>query len=166
MKKPLLIVLCAFVLVGCTDIEPSSNQRMNEIQEKHLQESVSQLGLPAITNWREKRTFKMIYELRDKTDLVTYTYITAQASGDLKFLCESIGFPINDATGYSSPENVSYFKAGGAIHVIPLQQAEPNGLFTPPTSNSYWVMCIDKIGGKPAPVFIAGSPVVSTFPLK
>jgi hypothetical protein len=34
--------------------------------------------MPAIVNFQEKKIAKMIFELRDRENLSTYTYITAQ----------------------------------------------------------------------------------------
>lgn len=160
--KAVYILAVVLSLVACK-AEPSSDQRMAAEQERALQDGVSSVGMPAIKNWREKRLLKMIYELRDQDGLRTYTYVVAQQNGARVFLCDSIGFPINDATGFSSPEKV--WMSGGGSHAFPMIQAEPNGLFTPDTSNSYWVMCLDTKAGKPAPVFVTGYPLVSTFKL-
>lgn len=163
MKKLFLVTLVAasFAIVGCGGREKSADQIQNSKQEMSLRDGVNAVGLPAIVNWKEKRTLKMIYELRDQAELRTYTYMV-NANGDLRLLCDSLGYPINDATGYTNPENKVEHSAQGYL-VLP--QAEPNGLFTPDFSNSYWVMCLNKEAGKPSPVFMAGSPVVSTFPL-
>lgn len=159
MKKYLLALAFTPLLLACQ--EPSSDRRMVEMQEQSLTQGVSAVGMPAIKNWREKRLLKMIYELRDQDGLRTYTYLVAQQSGERKFLCDSIGFPINDAIGYSSPEKMGSYNG----NPYTLTQAEPNGLFTPDTSNSYWVMCMNTEEGKPSPVFVTGYPLVSTFKL-
>lgn len=164
MKALLVVFFAISALTACKPAEPSSDRRMAAEQERSLQDAVSSVGMPAIKNWREKRLLKMIYELRDQDGLRTYTYVVAQQTGARVFLCDSIGFPINDATGFSSPEKV-YTSSGGS-HSFPMIQAEPNGLFTPDASNSYWVMCLDNDKGKPAPTFITGYPLVTTFPLK
>lgn len=158
------IALAIVIALSACKTEATSDQRMAAQQEKALQDGVSSVGMPAIKNWREKRLLKMIYELRDQDGLRTYTYVVAQQTGARVFLCDSIGFPINDATGFSSPEKV--YTSGGGSHSFPMIQAEPNGLFTPDASNSYWVMCLDTEKGKPAPTFITGYPLVTTFPLK
>lgn len=163
MKSLVIAALTIFTLTACEPRQPTSDQRMAAEQERALQDGVSSVGQPAIKNWREKRLLKMIYELRDQDGLRTYTYIVAQNTGARSFLCDSIGFPINDATGFTSPEKI--YQSPGGTHSFPMIQAEPNGLFTPDTSNSYWVMCLDTVGGKPAPVFVTGYPLVSTFKL-
>lgn len=164
MKAIIIGLAAIFTLTACEPRQPSSDQRMAAEQERMLQDGVSAVGMPAIKNWREKRLLKMIYELRDQDGLRTYTYVVAQQSGQRVFLCDSIGFPINDATGFSSPEKI--WMSSGGSHAFPMIQAEPNGLFTPDSSNSYWVMCLDTDKGKPSPTFITGYPLVTTFPLK
>lgn len=162
MKRsiPLFFVLFfSMFLSACGLKQPPSDQLMAEQQEKLLMEAVSSVGMPAIRNFREKRLLKFIYELRDQEGLVTYTYLVA-LDGARKFLCKSHGFPINDATGFSSPEKLVY--AGNNNHV-PMIQAEPNGLFTPDASNSYWVVCL--LNDKPSPTFVTGYPLVTTSPL-
>lgn len=164
MKKTITsiaILSAAVLLAGCVEQKKSSDRRMVEMQEQSLSQGVDAVGMPAIKNWREKRLLKMIYELRDQDGLRTYTYVVAQQTGARVFLCDSIGFPINDAIGFSSPEKMSSYNG----NPYTLTQAEPNGLFTPDTSNSYWVMCLDTAAGKPTPVFVTGYPLVSTFKL-
>jgi hypothetical protein len=164
MKKTLIaLVALSALLAGCIEpTPPSSDKRMAVAQEATLAQAVSAVGMPSITNFREKRLLKMIYELRDQDGLRTYTYIVAQNTGARNFLCDSIGYPINDATGYTSPDKIVKSDAYGFGTVI---QAEPNALFTPDTSNAYWVMCLDTKAGKPTPTFVAGYPLVSTYAL-
>lgn len=153
-------MLVLFSLAGCPESSPTSDQRANAMQERILQEAVSQTGMPAIKNFRERKTLKMIYELRDQEDLATYTYIKF-ANGTLKLLCPSIGFAISEATGYTSPDKVVVDNKAVFGTVT---QAEPNGLFTPETSTAMWIVCVDP-DGKPAPVQLQGDYVTSPFKL-
>lgn len=141
-----LFVGLSVLLTGCLDNPQSSDQRANTLQERILQEGVSQTGMPAISNFRERKTLKMIYELRDKEGLATYTYLKFP-NGTLKLLCPSIGFAISDATGYTSPEKI--VRDGTQVFGT-VTQAEPNGLFTPADSSMVWVVCVGP-DGKPAP---------------
>lgn len=163
MKITLVALAAALLLSACVEEKKSSAAIANAQQERQLADAVTQVPIPAITNWREKRTLKMIYELRDKTDLVTYTYITAANTGKREFLCTSMGYAINDATGYTAPDYIA--SQGVNYGYAILTQAEPNGLFTPDSSNAYWVICLDPDSGKPAPVQVAGYPLVSPFKL-
>lgn len=145
------------------DTPTPSDKAANAAQEKMLREAHSAIGLPAIRNFREKRLLKMIYELRDQDGLRTYTHIVAQQTAKPFLLCNSIGYPISDATGFTGPDKVVRDN-GTAFGTV--TQAEPNGLFTPDTSDGYWVMCLDPKAGKATPTFVTGQVIVTTFPLQ
>lgn len=161
MKASALLALLAFGFSGC-DVPKDSNRIQAEQQERILQEGTSQLGMPAIKNFREKRTLKMIYELRDQEGLSTYTYVVAEQTGKPVFLCDSVGFAISDATGYTNPDKVMM---NGSYGFGTMTQAEPNGLFTPDVSDANWVLCIDPIDKKPLPVFVSSKIIVSAYKL-
>ncbi len=166
MKKLLSAFLFLFVTVCLTGAKCDQTETADEKQAKQMEtmlvEGTAQTGMPAIKNFRERRLLKMIYELRDQEGLATYTYIVAGQNGTLKFLCASIGYAINDATGYTNPNKIVRDN-GQSFGTV--TQAEPNGLFTPDTSEAYWVMCLDQKTGKPSPVFVASHIVVSPMKL-
>jgi hypothetical protein len=160
VKKTLIaLAVVSFALMGCKP-EPSSDSIQRDQQERILQEGTSSIGMPAIKNFREKRLLKMIYELRDQDGLRTYTYIINKMNGKPVFLCDSMGYAINDATGFTNPDKL--VRDNGTAFGT-MTQAEPNGLFTPDSSNAYWVMCLGD--DKPVPVFVAGEIVVSPIKL-
>lgn len=134
----------------------SSDAVQNQRQEQQLQQGTATVGIPAIRNWREKRLLKSIYELRDQ-ELRTYTYLVNQATGKPVFFCDSVGFAINDATGFTNPERIHESGPNYGYAIMP--QAEPNGLYTPSDSNAYWVMCLSSEDQKAVPVFV-GTPVI------
>jgi hypothetical protein len=161
MKIAYMIAAC-LLLAACDMPPPDSNQIQAQQQERILQEGTSQTGMPAIKNFRERRTLKMIYELRDQEGLSTYTYVVPEQTGKPVFLCDSVGYAISDATGYTNPDKVmnpridTYFT---------MTQAEPNGLFTPDVSDANWVLCLDPKTSKPLPVGVSSRIVVSAFRL-
>jgi hypothetical protein len=160
MKKIFLpLVLLCMANAGCTP-PPNSDQVQAQQAEVLLKEGTAQTGMPSIKNFRERKTLKMIYELRDQEGLSTYTYIVSEQTGKPVFLCDSVGYAISDATGYLSPD-----KLVSTTHGIVMFQAEPNGLFTPDASNANWVICLEPKSGKPLPVFVSANVVVSAFKL-
>ena len=175
MHKTLAIaLLSSFLFAGCdagtAAPKPSSDERQQEQQEKLLQEGTSSVGMPAIKNFREKRLLKEILELRDQDGLTTYTYIVAEQTGKLVFLCDSVGYGIPYATQYTNPakpyagwnrHNTEH--DGLAFGTLP--QADPNGLFSPAAADGTWVMCKDPNGDKVRPVFIEPRTIVSPFPM-
>lgn len=162
MKASALLILLAFGLAGCEPVPQDSNRIQAEQQERILQEGTAQLGMPAIKNFREKRTLKMIYELRDQEGLSTYTYVVAEQTGAPVFLCDSVGYAISDATGYTNPDKV--MRPAPRVWFT-MTQAEPNGLFTPDVSDANWVLCIDPANKKPLPVFVSSKIIVSAYKL-
>ena len=161
MKKKwlfLLLVLFSFCLQA-EDCENTSDDIQRHQQEKILAEGTSQVGMPAIHNFREKKLLKDILELRDQNGLVTYTYLYNEYSGRLVFFCDSIGYGIPYSTQFTNPqkrENVQ----------LALPQADPNGLFSPGSAEGTWVMCMDPNSDKTQPVYIEPRIVVSPFKLK
>jgi len=162
MKHSLIILAIAAsvgILAGC-DQKRSSDSIQRDQQESILKEGTSAVGMPAIHNFREKRLLKMIYEKRDQDGLRTFTYTFNKMTGKPVFFCDSMGYAINDATGFTNPDKVVRDN-GTAFGTMP--QAEPNGLFTPNSSNAYWVMCLT--GDKAEPVFVGTDVIVSPVKL-
>lgn len=157
-----LSLAAAALLTGCLEGPgPSADQRQAAAQERLLQEGTSQTGMPAIKNFRERKLLKMIYELRDQEGMTTWTYLVSQQTGRLALLCQSVGYAISDATGYTNPERIHESSQYGYA-IMP--QAEPNGLFTPDNSNTSWVMCVGP-KGEALPTMVQSEFVVSPFEL-
>lgn len=162
MLGAIIVAAVLAILAACDMPKPDSNAVQAEQQERILAEGTAQTGMPAIKNFRERKTLKMIYELRDQEGLNTYTYILPEQSGKPVFFCASIGYAISDATGYTNPDKLMGMSGPSWLTMT---QAEPNGLFTPDVSDAKWVLCIDPTTGKPAPIFIDARIAVSPFKL-
>lgn len=160
MKKFLAVVISMGIIVGC-DNHSTSDDKMRKQTEKSMQEMNRQVGMPAIKNFYERKLAKMIFELRDQANLITYTYIIT-ITGKKVFLGKSIGYGLPYSVQYTNPEKVERILSG---HYISLPQADPNGLFMPSGLSATWVMLIDKKTGKPKPVYIENEIIVSPFPL-
>jgi hypothetical protein len=162
MKNVLLsTVTLSLLLTACDLVKPSADKQLAEKTEKAMQESVAQLGLPAITNFKEKRLLKQIYELRDK-DVTTYTYIV-DMNGIPHFLCRSLGYGLPYGTQYSNPTVTKNIYQSG---VEQLPQAEPNGLFMPPSADATWVLCYNEESKQASPLYVEPKIIVSPFKLK
>lgn len=162
--RSVALLVALFLVTSAEGCEESANSDtiQQQQQEKILQEGTSAVGIPAIKNFREKRLLKDIFELRDQTGLVTFTYI-ASMDGKLVFLCNSIGYGIPYATQFTNPQKIAYYSAN--VGVLALPQADPNGLFSPASADGTWVMCKDPHGSEVRPVFIEPRVVVSPFRL-
>lgn len=164
MKKLIIVLLGFFVVVltGC-DERSKTDRKQAEATEAIQAEADRRLGLPNIRNFQEKRLVKELYELRDQSDLATYTYTFSEATGELRFLAKSIGFGIPAAVQYSNPERIAVKDTYGIAN---LPQAEPNGLFMPSSTTATWVFVIDPIKKEPVPLYVEPLITVSPFPLQ
>jgi len=163
MKKIIALIIAVMSLTAC-DYKPSSDEVQQAQQERILAEGTAQTGMPAIKNFRERKMLKDILELRDQDGLTTYTYIVAEQTGKLVFLCNSIGYGIPASTQYTNPQKIT---SEGQRNGIVLPQADPNGLFSPSSAEGTWVLCADPDGGgKTRPVYIEPRVIVSPFKMQ
>jgi hypothetical protein len=159
MKHILALVAVATLLTAC-DQPPTSTQIERRKQEELSMQAVQQVGMPAITNFAEKRMFKDILELRDKNTPTT-TYLVGM-NNQLTKICNSIGYGLPYATQYTNPQ----MRVASDRGVVTLPQADPNGLYSPASADGTWVLCVDKKDGKAKPVFIEPRIIVSPIELQ
>ena len=158
MKRILALVAVTTLLTAC-DVKESSTQIERRKQEELTMQAVTQVGMPAITNFAEKRMMKDIIELRDQ-NVATTAYIV-DMNGKLHKICTAVGYGLPYATQYTNPMRVS----GDGHGNVTVPQADPNGLYSPASADGTWVLCVDPKSGKPRPVFIEPRVIVSPFPL-
>ena len=159
MKKLLLVLPFVFALAAC-DVKPTSTQIERQKQEELSLMAVQSVGMPAITNFAEKRMFKDILELRDMS-VATTTYLVGM-NNQLTKVCDSVGYGLPYATQYTNPQRVADYTHG----VTTLPQADPNGLYSPASADGTWVLCVDHKDGKAKPVYIEPRILVSPFPIQ
>jgi len=175
MKKILLATTLALMTATTANAgwfdepAPSSDEAVSDQMEKLLKEGERQTGLPAITNFTEKRMVKWLYELRDQPNYRTYTYITTM-NGALVKICDSVGYGISASIQYSNPDKVvdyeDYLGTGYVdANLGTLPQAEPNGLFMPEGLAATYVMCVVPGKDEVQAVYIEPEIIVSPFPL-
>lgn len=153
MKKFILLAIVSLLLVGCFD---SADSVQREATEQALKEAHSQIGMPAIKNFQERKLAKMIFELRDQADLITYAYVV-NLQGELIFIGKCIGFGLPYSVQYTNPMKIKFSD-------VTIPQADPNGLFMPEGLSATWLMMIDKKGDA-RPVYVEPQIIVSPFPL-
>lgn len=170
MKKILLATAMAVMTAttahaGWFDVAPpSSDEAIADQMEKLLKEGERQTGMPAITNFTEKRMVKWLYELRDQPNYRTYTYIVTM-NGKLVKICDSVGYGINASIQYSNPEKVIDTGDGAGNGYGYLPQAEPNGLFMPQGLAATYVMCVDGANEDVKAIYIEPEIIVSPIEL-
>ena len=152
---------------GCnTDTTPTSQQRDQQATEQLANQATVQVGWPAITNFTEKRQLKMLYELRDNANLVTYSYYLDLQGGRHK-ICPttSVGYGVPYATQFTNALRPVWGGYGDHVSGVAIQQPEPNGLFPPSSAEGTWVMCLAPDGKNIAPVYVEPRVIVSQFPM-
>jgi hypothetical protein len=154
-------IMPLFMADSCDDNSSDSVQRKQ--QETLLAEGTAQTGMPAIKNFRERKMLKDILELRDQDGLVTYTYIFSQMTGKFTFIGQSIGYGIPYATEYTNPLKIDWSSGHASCGVI--NQADPNGLFSPAAAEGTWVLMLDPDTGKTRPQYIEERVEVFTYKL-
>ena len=159
MKRILWIgaAVAALSLAGCED---ESTRIERQQQEQLSMQGVAAVGMPAITNFAEKRMFKDILELRDKMT-PTYTYLTGEQAGTIgEKVCDSLGYGLPAATQFTNPQKMAYGDHGN----VALPQADPNGLYSPAAAEGTWIMCRVPGTDSIAPQYIEGRIITLTFP--
>ena len=156
--KSIIVFICLVSLTSC--VIPDSNREAARQTETIMKEANKQIGMPAITNFQEKKNLKWIYELCDQENLICHAYLFNEMKGEIgQYLGECIGYGVPYSTQFSNPE--VYTVSGGT-----LPQAEPNGLFKPDGMSATWLIMIDPETKKQRPVYIEPLIIVSPFKLK
>ena len=163
MKYALVLVSVVLLMVcGCSKSDSADSQQQAATAEA-MKEAQSQVGMPAVTNFQERKLAKMIFELRDRADLVCYAYIVNKMQGKLVFIGKCIGFGLPYSVQFTNPQKLVQVFNSGERYILP--QADPNGLFMPSGLSATWLMMIDPKTNEPRPVYLEPEIVVSPFPL-
>ena len=93
-----LIAVFALIpcLAGCME-ESVSDKREREQTARLTEQASTQVGMPGITRFTEKRNLKMLYELRDDPKLTTVAYIV-DLNGHLHKFCDALGYGFHGFT--------------------------------------------------------------------
>lgn len=157
-----VLVFCSADTNSCNGV-PAADQIQNLQQRNLTAEGAREVGMPAITHFRERKMMKDIYEMRDR-GVNTYTYLGNDLQGKVgDKLCDSIGMPIPGGTEFTNPGIVVGVGQDGVV----LPQADPNTLFPPSTSDGTYIMCINpKNPNEVGAVYSEPKLITSPFPLK
>lgn len=140
-KKMVLGFIFLSLMISLSACTESSDSIQQDQQEQILKEGTSQVGMPNIKNFNERKWMKTILEKRDNPDLTTYVYTEAN-DGRFVYIGRAIGYGLPYSTEFTNPEKYQ----GNAVT---LPQADPNGLFAPNSSEATWVMLINEKTNQP-----------------
>lgn len=164
MKKVILLLVgIVFVLSACNmdDKTQQVNEQQSEQQGELLSEAQKECGMPALTNFQERKMMKCIIEARDKANHICYAYLFAQNIGKLIYIGRCVGYGLPYSTQYTNPEKVEWHNGG----VIALPQADPNGLYMPSDAHGTWLLMLTPKGDT-TPVYVEPDVIVSPFKLQ
>lgn len=160
MKKILIGLIIGVATIGLISCDVSSTQAKTDKtvkieQEQMLSEALNQVGLPDITNFTEMKLLKRIFELRDKSDLITYAY-TQNMNGKYIYLGKCIGYGLPYSVQCTNPQKMekvnNSYDAGDVPYTLP--QADPNGLFMPEGLDATWLILLDESTGEESMVYV------------
>ena len=161
------LAFAGLALGGCFE-ENVADKREREQTARLTEQASTQVGMPAVTRFTEKRNLKMLYEMRDNPKLSTIAYIV-DLNGKLHKFCDALGYGFPYATQFTNPQRDTYYGSGGAssgssVH-FQMPQPEPNGLFMPSGADGTWIMCLNPDTKDVQPVYVEPRVIVSPFPL-
>jgi hypothetical protein len=163
MLKIIAIACAAFFVLtaeSCDD-QPTTQQKESAAQDRVQAESNASVGMPNIINFTEKRIYKEIYEKRDEPNLATYTYLVGMNNQHTP-LCRSVGYGIPESEQFTNPSSIQEYNNPSKYVYEVLPQADPNALYSSPSANGTWILCLEK-SGKVEPV--RSEPNVITLPV-
>lgn len=148
MRKFFMGVLACVFLVGC-------DEQANPASAASQEQSVVNAGMvqllrnqppPVFDYSPERADLIKLYTARQRR-LPTFSYVQSPYTGKLLWKCPSVGFPLPYSTQLTNPVQTQWkYQGGGGIASAVVAQAEPNGLYPPPTSDATWVLCVNKAG--------------------
>lgn len=159
-----LVLLLGLILVGVTgciyDNNPASTHERDSVQRQQGHYLRVQ-PVPFFERSLERYLMTELYKARN-TALSTWSYTQSPYTGKIMWECPSIGYPVPGGTQLTNPNSVAYATNQTSAT---LPQAEPNGLFSPPTAQGTWVMCVNE-DGTVSPNYIEDLVRTAPYPLK
>jgi hypothetical protein len=148
---------CLPLLMANDDCSGDQGQKVERdaVKQQDLQYARNQP--PPTFDWSlERHIMSKVYQARNSA-VSTWTYVLSEYTGKLLWSCPSLGFPIPYSAQLTNPSKMAWEGYHDSA-VIP--QAEPNGLYPPPSAEATVVPCIDPTG-KVTPAYV--EPRVMTF---
>lgn len=158
----IIAILATVALTSCVPESTNADAQQERATAQLAAEANEQVGMPAISNFQERRFAKQILEMRDR-EIATHTYVNNALKGCLVYLGASVGYGLPYAVQFTNPERSEYHTNGGTVT---LPQPDPNGLFMPDSLSATWVLLYDTKTKKTAPVYVEAEITVSPFRIK
>lgn len=168
LSLAIMIMCCA--LAGCGKRETASSKE-NLYTQTLMEQSANAVGYPDVSNFFEKAQLKEIYELRDDPKLICYWYTKNDMTGKWIYQGKCVGYGIPYTTQFTQPETVQR-AALPALNINGqdkgyneylteiLPQADPNGLYSSPSTSATWILSVDE-DGNITPTYVESEITVS-----
>lgn len=147
MKKLILLLALALLLVGCTDGGVTSAERAQ--QEAGNLAIVQNQPIPDLGGYSFERQILIDTYLARNNTIATYAYMFTM-DGKIVEICPSIGYPIPYSTQLTNPMKEIY---PGYHDSTVVPNAEPNSLYPPGDAAATLVQCVQP-DGSVSPVYI------------
>ncbi len=136
--KRRMTMACLLIIGGLYGCDGSYQIERENVERQDIMYAKNQP--PPMFDWSlERHLMTELYSARNKA-VATYSYVRNQYNGKVMSWCPSIGFPIPANAQLTNPQKVVHSN-GGVV-----SQAEPNGLYTSPSTSGTYVMCVNKEG--------------------
>jgi hypothetical protein len=156
-KHPVLIGLAIVFLLsgansGCDADQKSSATAMEQSQQnRQMEQFLRNQPVPSFDWSLERHMLIQLYAARQRAT-ATYSVVQSEFTGKILWQCPSIGFPLPYSTQLTNPMQAVWHGDTHNDAGVAVGQQEPNGLFSPPSSEGTWVPCVDE-KGKITPVY-------------
>jgi len=142
---PVLLVLVTGTVLSACEYDSANVKEQNNVQD---QQKIYVDNQPApFFDWSmERHVMIELYKARNNS-VLTYSYVR-NLNGQVIFQCKSIGFPLpsnmqlTNSEALANPSNSGY----PSSQATALPQAEPNGLYSSPSTSGTYVMCLNSDG--------------------
>lgn len=155
-----MAVLCLFavttLMIGCTGCEAQETKDRRNVDSQQKQYAASQ-PIPTFEYSQERDMAIQLYKFRNQA-LRTWT-VWRSGMGMIEGHCESIGFPLPYDVSLTNPLQS---QTGG-----PIEQPEPNGLFSSKSASATWVRSVVTHNGKTmeVPIYIESKVTCYPYPI-
>lgn len=159
MKKLFYVLALVPLVTGCERETAANEEERNSV---NAQQEVFLRNQPTPRfDWSLERSLMIqLYQARN-TRTMTYTYVLNSYNGSILMSCPSLGFPIPATTQLTNPQTIAH----GYQSITTIDQAEPNGMYAPPSTHGTWVMCLAD-DGNVEPRYVENDVLTSVRPLR
>jgi len=159
----LAIAALVFAVAGCGTTNDQLQHDQETVQKQ--QDQYAQVEPIPFFDWSQDRAvFIQIYQAKNDARN-TWSVVTSAGTGEVLFMCPSIGYPIPADTQLTNPMQITRVKAGSdwsTWNAVP--QAEPNGLYSSTNTDATYVLCVMSNGDK-TPLYTEQKVTAFAFPV-